>query len=421
MAGRFEFESPGAAFTSQIAQALMQRKAEERQQLLDSLQFSAEQRANDEARRNAEMQQQQIAASKASMASQAQQDELARLGALTQNMTAGANPEEMGYSPEDIQLMQKWGRLKSVPVPQTSTSATFTDEQGNPTEGPVEAPAAPPAPKTRYSFVGTPQEQEKERLRGLSGQLIQGLMQNPKQAEVGAFLAQIAQANDGVLPPDVLAQYAGPGRHLMTLGPSGKVTDTHQQIGPLDQVVQLGYPPSSYFAPEPAKQWVGVDPDDPTGGTQIYMDRQGNISKVRGSRPNAAGTNSANLLGIPEDAYYKLSLSIGELGADPQSVDEAALADYRTKAAGAIGISKLPNNVKLIAMQYLNNPNAALQIANQMLEQGKLTAKDVDALSAAIGAIAPEHVKDILNANPYNPDASDKEGIFSKIWNAKWR
>lgn len=409
MAGRFEFESPGAAFTSEIAKTLMQRKADERQQLIDSLAFSADQRAAEEARRQEARDAQLTLESNARMESQKQQDELARMGVLAGNMRMGDNPEEQGVSPENVAALRKWGFIHDVP--------TVTNEDPNSGETSVGATNG-----VHPAFVGTVQEREKDARRKQSGDVVAKLMasNDPQKQQVAQILEAGRQNNDGIIPESMF-QYLAPNKRYYSMSPTGTLKDTGQELPPWAEVEKLGYPPSAYFAPEPAKQWIGNDPDDPSGNTQLYMDRSGNISKVRGYRPSGQGAiGQANMLGIPEEAYKRLEEVTYNLGIDPRSVDEAALAEYRSRAGSAIGNSKLPHSVKLVALRYLNNPEQALQMANEMLEQGKMSRQDVDALSAAISALVPEHVKDILKQNPYAPK-QDEPGLLSKIWNYQWR
>src|SRR5688572_600906 len=97
--GRFDFQSPGAAFTSQIADALAQRKVQERQHMLDQLTMNADARAAEDQEFQRQHLARQEAESKARMGQMAQESELTKLSALEAPMDADTDPASLGYKP----------------------------------------------------------------------------------------------------------------------------------------------------------------------------------------------------------------------------------------------------------------------------------------------------------------------------------
>jgi hypothetical protein len=405
---RFDFESPGAAFTGQIAQVLTQRKADERQRLLDSLQFSAEKRADDQAKRQAEEQAQQIAESKQRMEYNTQQGEIQRVAALTANHLRGENPEDFGYAPKDIDLLKRWGAVHDEAVPQvTEGASTFTDTEGNPAEGPAPAPVAPPAPKMRPSFVGTAKEQEQAQLQKQSAMMISGLIgsDKPEEKELGHFYYNLAQANDGIVPPEIVAKFSGPQKHIKSFDiPSNTVKDTGATVGPNDEIVTRPWGPRDY-APRQIVP-AGVDDDNNTvyiDPNSVKADKNGRIIlpgvHPKGSANSAAATN----LGIPtkliSDHAIMVNVLRDDVDPDTGKASPSAIGSFRTAAADVIsGSTKATLAVKRLAKLYATDMNAYIaEIKNGV----SLSPQEVLQLDQLKQLIAPgEDIEQILTANP---------------------
>ncbi len=401
MASRFEFESPGAAFTGTIAQVLTQRKAEERQRLLDSLQFTAEQRAEQEAQRQAERDAQSIAASKAQMASQQLHDEMAKAGALAAPRRMGDNPEEIGYAPEDVDLLRKYGYIKDVPVPQVSTgSETFTDEQGVPAEGPAAAPVATPAPKMRPSFVGSQQEQADEEDKRNSAMLISQLLQDEKTKPLGMSLMHMAEANNGKIPKEA-NQLLEPNAPVYVWNEgTGRVEASNQNLPPNAKVVTQPRPYRDYAQ----RQWIATRNVGPNGGQILFDPNSGETREMPGtaSMPGGGVPQGLQTLGISQgtfDAHDAAVAMMGDDASDDGTVTPGLMDHFRTTASRMIEGAKVTGNVAHLAKLYVNDPAAyKAAIVNGSVQ---LSPQEIDQLDRLKHAVAPSNfVEELIIRNP---------------------
>jgi hypothetical protein len=293
---RYDFQSGGAAFSDQIAQLLAQRKAEERQRLLDSLTVNADSRAQEAAQREQEQLQLEKQRADVQMAGEKQRQGFERLGQFTQFMEPGDAPPK-GMKPEDIQLGQEFNVFKPIPA---NPADTFV---GPEPEG-VKAPA-PPEPQLGYT--GTEAQRTKAQAKTNSAALITKLLSDPQTEELGVAAQNQADLNDGVLSAEFMQTYAGPSKQIYVFDDrTGKMTDMAGR--PVDpnhipsnaQVITRPYPPAKYFADPPAWQYAGQDPTD--RNMQIWIDRQGNQHKVPAVRNTG---NTGDVLGIPAQTMEK--------------------------------------------------------------------------------------------------------------------
>jgi len=410
---RFDFQSPGAAFTDQIANQLAERKANERQRMLDQLTVNADQRAAEQAQR-------QAAESEAQLAQMAHQQELQDLEVIRSGLTMGRAPTDS----KAVSLLEKYGLMRDMPSPQVSTSTEFSGSGDTQMEGPTAGPMerTPPAPPRR-GYIGTAEVQAKDRLRSQSASLISGLMQDPKTRENGAFLAQLASANDGVVPADIMAQLMAPGKAGVVFDVEGgfyKDAAGKRITGSLPSNAHIAIqtrPPRQLQPKTP--MFMGVnDKGEPVFRVVETGEQFAGEGLTPSRTGNAGGSNAGEALGIPASIFNDLTLAEGAIGTDPRSVDETALANYRRGWTLAIANHVKKSQVaKQLAIQYLNNPNQTFESVARLMREGKLTEKDVQDFRA-ITSIISDTTKDILNQNPYDP-TKEKPGFWSSMFGSK--
>lgn len=358
---RYDFQSGGAAFSDQIAQLLAQRKAEERQRLLDSLTVNADSRAQEAAQReqkDLEMRQQE---SMLRQSGEQQTQELQKLGALEAPLKMGEDPKARGYSPKDIEMLNRWGRLTKLPTPSVSTSESFTDTQGTPAEGSQAGPAAPaPAPpvEPRYGYVGTREEQEHDRRKMENAQLIGHLMQDPKKAEIAQFYKAIYDANDGMIPAEALNLLQPNSPLFINDEPSGTVTQ-HGTLPPNAHIVNRGYQPYGAYNTGNittighTRDGLLIVQNHKTGKMEVDPDHIGPVAQDVDENP----------LGIPQEASrYHLTL-LGALADDP--TDVSMLNMVKNSALRLVPAAHADATVKRLVMLMLTDYNAYLQARAQ--------------------------------------------------------
>lgn len=402
---RFDFQSPGAAFAGEITDLLAQRKAEERQRMLDQLTVNADTRAQEVASRQGEEHKAQMLAMQQQQAAAAQQMELGKVGALGWGLDA--DDDLSGMAPEDLALMQKWGRVKNLPTTQVSTDVEFSTPEGEALEGgPVEAPVPAPPAQPRLGYVGTPEQRERQRLRSQSSNLIAGLMQNPKTAETGAFLAQLAQANDGLVPGDVMAQFLAPESPIGVFHePTGQVTFGGKPASSMPsnaKVFSQGHAP--YRAP---RQWIngGIDPE--TGNTVLVdpnvvgPDGQPARIQIPNTAPRGANATST-ALGIPQGLYEDHRDNMLVLQEDENGkVATANMRMFRQSANQLIREAKKASPMaRELASTYVNDTANYDRLVREAAASGKLDDKTKTDLGALLDVVGTADLKDLFLANP---------------------
>jgi hypothetical protein len=158
MGGRYNWVSPGAAAGSAIEDILLQRKAEERQRMLDEI-----------TRQNADLNRQQT---EASIASHKKAEERATLEAILPTLE---RDEPITNHPQR-DLLERYGYASKIPVPKVDTTATFASPDGmgdfvTQSEG-INLPGAYKAdntvdevsqPEPQLGFKGTEKQRERDR------------------------------------------------------------------------------------------------------------------------------------------------------------------------------------------------------------------------------------------------------------------
>lgn len=404
--GRYDFQSPGAAFSSEIAKLLAERKAEERQQLMDSLAVKAEERAAAASAEQRMMNQASLREQEARMGSQRQQDEIQRLGAITPFLTMGQDVSNM--PDENIGLGQKYGAFQMKNAPEVSTEITGMEAEGQQLEGEAPpVPFVPNKPQPKWSYVGTPQEREKDRLRAATGAAIAAI-EDPK---IQKHLGMIAAANDGQLPEGILEQYTGETPISIFDEQSGsfKSGGTMPNRG---KIITRDRPPASAYT-TPPMQYNGADPTNPD--MQVWIRRDGSTVKIPGRR----GTQGA--IGLPGYAETGLNFAINNLIQSP--ADPQAIANYRTTAARAVQNVRgnYSPTVRHLATQYINNPSETTQQMEQMIDAGQLTEEDMMQFESLTDSIVPQDIRHIITANPYaTPTPKVPAGQrFLEWWNKR--
>jgi hypothetical protein len=387
MAGRFEFESPGAAFTGEITKLLATRKAEERQRLLDSLSFSADQRAQEALEREKRE-------SDARMESQKQEDILRRLGTTASFMEPGDDPASRGLSPEDIAAGQRIGMWKEQPVPQVSTAITgMTDEAGTPTENFTPEQATAPAPKKQLAYVGNPAQRERLRKRTEQGNMIAEMLgsNNPAERQKGELLVKLINLNDGEIPKEAQGLLM-PNKPVSVFSQStGKLTDAGS-VAPNAEVITQGYPPRELRGPQAL--YAGTSEED---GSTVFVDpTDWSEHKIRGTRRGP--DTSQNGLGVPQGMLNDHRANNYMLRPDDYGkVDPARMGRFRQSALQIIASTKASPKVKELANLFVTNTPRYEQVLPTV--QG-LSTQDVNQLRQLLGAIADPQTVEIMRRNP---------------------
>jgi hypothetical protein len=409
---RFDFQSPGAAFTDQITKALAERKAEERQHMLDQLTVNAEGRAAEEAKRR-----------------QAEHESSLATNALNRDVTTLSAYEAGGIQPgEDIEgrfgadgakLFSRFGRTRPVPTPNVSSDITsFAGPEGTTVQGeipqsaPAAGPTAPPRPP-KMGYVGTPADQTLQRKRNMSAELLMNLLKDPKPEN--AMLAQLLErhmlANDGVAPDDFLE------KNMPTSVPLGMFD---QETG---EITLGGKPATS--APSNAKFFTrSRTPVDPTptplgvdaNGSVVFYDRTTRQPRtfegIMKPTSRSGGNKNLDALGIPNAYLDDIDDKEYALGVDPANASPEALAGYRGamgRAFSQAGIDASPV-VRRLAIEYLSNPQSAEQKASSMLK----TEKDFNDLMTMLNAINPAAKQILIEAAKPKPP---EQNMADKIKN----
>jgi hypothetical protein len=398
MAGRFQFESPGANFTGEITKMLSQRKAEERQRLLDSLSFSADTRAQEAAQR-------EKGESEARLARQKEQDAIARVQLLTGNMNPGDDPAERGASPDDIETGRKLGFFEKKLTPSVSSSITdiATEDGQTPVDfKPESATPIPAAPsKPSYGYVGSEKDRLHNRQVASTATLIQGLLNSgvPEKVEHGQLLAQFAAANDNVLP-DSAFQYMTPNPHLRVWNDSTGKSIDGGAIGHNDKVIEQGYPPRELQQ----RQWLpgGLSANDEV---QYINPADKSVVVVPGSHQAGRGTDKQlNSLGIAQDAYNDYGDTLQLLTPDKfGKVPAGNMISIRQAANRMITSSGVPDKVKSLALLFVNDNPSYNKYLEAHVGKPALSAVEMDKLEQLLGAIATPEVAQMYNLNPVVP------------------
>ena len=186
MAAGFDFTSPGAAFADSLTDSLVKNKMMQRQQLLDTLGVQAQDRANQEADEMKKYREYEMSMGR-------ERDERERMDYMTRNMEPGADPEKQGWSADDLAMGRKYGlfnqtqQMVSPPTMGADTGTGSTAAQG-------------PQFKTAYSYIGTPAQQELQKRKVSTQQLIDS-EQDPAKKH---FLQTDAAMNGGMLSEHAL-------------------------------------------------------------------------------------------------------------------------------------------------------------------------------------------------------------------------
>lgn len=403
----FDFVSPGAAFVGGVTDYLDNQKKLQRQALLDSLQVDANKRANEAAA----LQQQEA---EQRMRDQQQTADINRLNAIGTFLDPGQDIS--GLQQGDQDLLRKYSAVKD----------TVTPGKPMPIMGLGGTPIGEiPGKETKTStYVGATQARQHEKeVKDFGTSVIQTLLSSadPKDRQKGQAMVIDAMVNHGLPSAATVAKLMEPDVPVYVWDQNtGKFADS------TGKNVAMGAVPSNakiltrnYEPRQPIpRSWMQLNATNDKGEQLLFDPNTKETIAVPGSqRMGGKGTNSLDKFNIPSYALTPLAQSIGNLGLDPSNVDEGALADYRTRAAGAIAVSHASRPVQILANEYLNNPDAAYQHAAQMIDAGQLSEKDVSDLRVLTDGIAPNTVKDVLKANPYKPHVA-KPGVGSRALSA---
>lgn len=364
--GRFDFQSPGAAVTDALTRLVTQRKLEARQNLQDQLSVEANQRANQQAQEEHDWKQFQEQM-------QTQKNEADRVDQLTSSMSLGMDPESLGLDPKDIELLKRHAKLKQMPV--------VPGAEGQPA-------------KPKYSFVGTPKEQDEEQLRRETGNMLTQMLANkdPKKQELAQELVRRATANHGIITEKMWSDAGfGPQHEVISVDPDTNKQTSLGMFGPNAEVHFNTRPPK-----QPMWQWAG-DSDE---GTTLFNPFSGetkvvpNAHHLRPIAPTGGKEGAANKLGISPVLMGNINTAAVGFNSDPE--DPTAIGHIRASVKEAIVSSLASPIAKRLAAMYVDDPDAY----RAALQQTALTQKDIDDLQQ-LRTLVPNEALGAIKSHPF--------------------
>jgi hypothetical protein len=383
---RFDFQSPGAGFTDQITDMLAQRKAEERQRMLDQLTVNADRRAQEVAARQQSEHEEQ-------MRGMGQEREIGLVNALGVGRSRGDDLSTL--SPEQRELFSKYGRTTQFPGTQVSTTTEMEGVDGLQTE------VAPPTPP-RMGYVGTPQEMEDERRRAADASAIARMMEsdNPAEREKGALLSRMMSMNDGKIPAEFAAKLMTPGGRVRSYNPdTGKMSDLGE-VGAFDQVISQGYRPRD-FSQQPLMPLESED-----GSQAGYWDpnQRKLVEPPPGWRHRRPGGSQYLPLGVSDGASSDYRQQLEIINPDPETglIAPGVMSSLRQTAGVMIANSRTSPKVKDIAMRFLNDPSSIA--SEQMTDTEKTQFKQLMTLIAPDAAVVDVYRRNAIR----QPKSQDK-------------
>lgn len=391
MAGRFQFESPGAAFVDQMAKTLAQRKIEERQAMLDNLAKNADTRAAEEAKQMAIQRADQLKTMQ-------QQREISRLGALTEGMAGGTSVE--GMNPDDLALLERYRRVREVepePIPSVSTDETFNEvgekgekgaalESDQPLVPVAAAPIIAPRPK-RKVFAGTVEEQKKaERIaKGRAALGVLATSGDPEDLKNAEYFSLLAELNDGDIPKEAYSILTPKQRAKIMNAETGAIREAVDDKG--QPVMTRGdtiLSHNPYHPPAFHVQKMGTSPE----GTLLVSTPGGGV-KDTGLKVGAD----------PGELPFKIPVGLANAHRDSfvgllaEGATAADVATFRKDAMDMLGAAQgVSPKVKMLIRVALHDPDA-LEAAYRA---NPLTQTEATDLAALLTTIIPSAAKDVL-------------------------
>lgn len=385
MAGRFDFDSPGAAFVDTMARVLAERKAEERQAMLDRLTQSAEERASRAEERAMTQQGIDNQWRQSQIDHQTWQRENSDFDTLQKFVDPEKPLDEQNLTPQQLELLSKRGAVRKRPK---TTAGVTTDEsfgapagagysvegqdsepwlgdfggQGSP--APKPAPAAPKPPEMQSFFAGTSEYQQTNRLKQQHGNLVVGMLssEKPRDREIGQALARMMQNNGGLIPKE--------GRDLLMPNKpvfayeneSGEFTELEGGVPSGAQIIQRTRPPKP--PAQPRQRFIGANPE----GHPIFERPDGSVF-VDNTVQIGGKDTTRRALGAPNAAMEEHGFSV-QMMANPTP---EAVEMFRHTANAVIEQSTMSQKARSLAQMYLINPDAvAARIDSEpMTEQDK--------------------------------------------------
>lgn len=420
MGRQFDFSSPGAAFTETMAKVLAERKAEERQAMLDRLTMAAEERAGRAEQRAVENQKGETEYRNVNINRIKHDMDNDKAKSIESVLDPSIDPTTQ-LSPEDIEFARGRGLLipgkpagqadvttdytikteggeqlptevpqlpfteglgQSVPMPdryQPSNVVPMPDRSG--TSNPTPMPGAPAG----FRYIGSAEYREKERQRKEQGSVIIGLLSSddPRKKQVGEVLAAVMSGNNGQVPADMWNM----------LMPDKPLVMFDEATGKSSTIGNVPYNAGVVTRNRPPQQPVGMYEPDFIGKTaegypilkypsgKIVVNKDAQI----GPDPNTAP------LGIPNGAFTEHNLSVMGL---PDGAPEDIIR-FKQTAKNIVTLARVKPVVKNLITTYIDNPMAGAQALAQAKMSGLLQPEDmqqVEVLLQATGAkmLAPQ-------------------------------
>lgn len=382
MPGRFQFSSPGAAFGGELTKILAERKAEERQKLIDSLSINADQRAEAAAREQTRMNNAELDNTAFNQKRLREQDVAARLNAMLSNRDLGWEvPDDA--DPDVLEYGDKLGAWNRKPVDEGPESF---DDQGVPRP----APSTVVTPKTKRVYSGTVEQRKEKQMKDAAAAVAFKFMNSadPAEREFGQALFDQLEANAGKLPDSSLTRL-GPKVPINIVDPMKGTITSAGSAAPGSE--NFARPQPQYHAPERDRE-VGVNAD----GHMVFI-RPNNTTYVDTSQKFPT-TGQSNALGIPQQLLERHEMNIRGLTESGGKVATGDLLAFEQTAMQIIDSANkvIPRKVREAAKLYVTDPYAFEQ---QMLAGTDFTPEEVEMLAQLKSQVGSPGVAAIIKAN----------------------
>jgi hypothetical protein len=398
---RFDFSSPGAAFVDEMTRVLAERKADERQKMLDTITMAAEERAKAQEGRDQAMHGVQMQGANLGLDERRTGLENTQVAGVTPYLSAG---QDISSLPPNIQaILRSRGAITSqtIPTPSVSTDTTMVTPDGQQVGGEnITPPAATPAP-TREVYVGDQGQRDRQTTRTGKGNVISQLLasDNPEAKEAGMLIAQVVAADPDADISTMLSTLLGPKNPLLVFNePTGRVESAKgvdgQPVairGP-QQVIQRGYAPRTPAA-DYTPRYLGTSKD---GYPIFQIPGSGQVREDRSVQMKQPVDPNEGPLGIPQGLLIELDKKKGLLEGEPGYLwdSNAGDQDIRTFRGSAISViesaKSISPKVRELAKNYVLNPAIAMAMEKTigLTEEESFQFKRLRDL-----VVPPQHVK----------------------------
>ena len=359
---RFDFQSPGAAFVDTLTRVMAERKAEERQQMLDRLTQAAEERANRESADRKAYQDAQIGNMKHG---QGLEDARAARDAESHGLQADASRINLtaptldpttpftgsSIDPKAMDALKRYGHV--------TEAAPAAEAQ----EAPDDLPGIPARP-AMFRYRGDAKYRDEQRLKQERLAAVRGIMNDPRIVErlgpeAGSMLTSMVES--GADPTPLISQLTShvlPGQEVVTYDQGTGKWGKGPVIKPGQSIVERSRAP---LGPQRSNEEsiVGATAD----GTPMVRGFDGKIVERKDLPKLFNKDQTDDPLGVPTALYDRLReaalyLAPGTnwLGAEvPPPADD--IDKFRAAAVSVLQEARgISPRVRALILDYIENP-----------------------------------------------------------------